>query len=163
MSCPAVPCVSTLPHKRDGFRKTVIEHKMCSHFFCDFCVKYNFSKKIWALYDPKCVAVRLLCTVPLLLSNCIETSIFQTLFRKILTKTYTIMTAHPVGSELFRAVRQTDGRNEVNSRFFQFCEKLQLDVIFKCFYSTYFIKTGTFSESTNYYNNLCCNCAELDI
>ena len=38
-----------------------------------------------------------------------------------------------------------------------------LDDLWKSFYSTCFIITGTFRDCTNYYNNLCCSWAEFGI
>jgi hypothetical protein len=67
-ACPmlsSVPCLSlqdfflnTLSHKRQGFRKKVIEHKMfvsiCS---TTFVWNVSHSKKNWSRYDQKCTLV----------------------------------------------------------------------------------------------------------
>jgi hypothetical protein len=40
VACPAVKYFSTLSHKRQDFRKNVIEHKMCFDFLYNVCLKY---------------------------------------------------------------------------------------------------------------------------
>jgi len=61
------------------------------------------------------------------------------------------MTTDPVGSELFHVVRRTDGRDEAirHSREMFICN---------VFYNNWHLQ-----GCKNYYNNLCCNCAELGI
>jgi hypothetical protein len=51
-----------------------------------------------------------------------ETWIFSTDFRKN-THISNFMKICPVGAELFHADRQTDGHNEANSRFSEFCKR----------------------------------------
>jgi hypothetical protein len=50
-----------------------------------------------------------------------ETWIFLTDFRKN-TQISSFTKIRPVGAELFHADRQTDGHDEANSQFSQFCE-----------------------------------------
>ena len=61
------------------------------------------------------------------------------------------MTVHPVGSQLFHAVRRTDGFDEAIRRYME------------CFYPPHFTVNGTYRQRTNYCNNLCFNCAELGV
>jgi len=59
---------------------------------------------------------------PLFLSDCNETWIFSPNFRKIL-KYQMFMKIRPVGAELFHTEGRSDGHDEANGRFSQFCER----------------------------------------
>jgi hypothetical protein len=63
---------------------------------------------------------------PLFLSDCNETWIFSTVFRKN-PQIWNFTKTLPLGVELFHALRQTDRHNEANSRFSQFCEAAYKD------------------------------------
>jgi hypothetical protein len=62
--CLALPCFSTLSHKRHDIRENVIEHKMCVLTFCtNFVWNICHSKKHSARYYHKCNVVVLYCFV----------------------------------------------------------------------------------------------------
>ena len=65
------------------------------------------------------------CKVPLLfLSDCNETWIFLEIFRKILKYQVSCKSVRWVPSCSIRTDARTDGHDELNSRFSQFCERL---------------------------------------
>jgi hypothetical protein len=65
--------------------------------------------------------VRLHVKYPLLLSDFNETWTFLNRIKKN-TQISTLMKIRPVGAELFHADGRADGHDEVDSRFWQFCE-----------------------------------------
>jgi hypothetical protein len=58
---------------------------------------------------------------PLFLSNFNDTWIFSTDLKKYM-QISNFMKIRLVGAELLNAAKRTDGHDEVNSRFLQFCE-----------------------------------------
>jgi len=113
--CPVVQYFSTLSRKRRDFRtkKKLLINIWKKHF----SLREEFSKIRSETY------ISLHVKYQLLLSDCAETLIFSTDFRKIL-KTLVFMKIRPVGGELFHADGWTDRYGEANSRFSQFSERL---------------------------------------
>ena len=105
MACPALQYFSTLPHKRNDFRKHVTEYKMFVLIFSTtFAWKISHSKN-WAKFDQTCI-----------LSDFNEIWIFATDFRKILKCQISWKSVQWEES----CSMQKDRHGEANSRFSQF-------------------------------------------
>ena len=116
------PLYNIFPHyliNRTIFEKNVTEYKMCVLIFSTPCVwnisQYNTN---WTRYDKKCILV-FVVKCQLFLSDFIETWIFSTDFRKILTFEISWKSFQWEPSCSMR----TDGRDKGNSRYSQFCER----------------------------------------
>jgi hypothetical protein len=115
--------VATLFHKRQIFKKENTERKMCFDFLYKLCLKhfsfYQELSNIWShLYTG------LHAKYPLLTADINDTWIFSIRFSKN-TQMLSFMKIRPEGDDLLRADRPTDGHDEANSRFSQFCERLK--------------------------------------
>jgi hypothetical protein len=103
--CLAVPCFSTLSHKRHDFRKKKKYSYWNKMFF--FSTTYFFLKRFsfWGeISEMPWMYVGLHVKYPLLLSDFNETCILWTDFRKAL-----VVKMRPVGVELFHADRRRLG------------------------------------------------------
>jgi hypothetical protein len=105
---------STLSHKRHGFRKKVVGHKIWVFSLQLSSETFLILRKI----QQHISVHRFSCKVPLFLSDFNERCIFQGDFRKMLKS----MKILPVGAELLHGDGQTR-HDKANSRFSQFCEK----------------------------------------
>ena len=113
-----VPYFSTLSHNRYDFRKKVIEHKMCVLIYSlqlpSEIVSFweELSKILSQMYTARLVLY------PLFLFDCNEIWIFSTDARKILK--------YHFAWKFFQLGRycsmRTDGHDEANRRFLQFCK-----------------------------------------
>ena len=95
----------------------VFEHKMCSDFLYNFCLKhFSFKEEMSETWWKMCGRLRLKC--PLFLSDVNGTSTFSTAVQKMFK--YQILRKSikwvPICSV------PADRQDEVNSRFSQFCE-----------------------------------------
>ena len=111
VTCPALQFFSTSPHKRNDFRKDVIERKIR---FLNFSTKFDrnisHSKKNWGRYDKKCILVFMWSTPvtrPILMKIEFSWHIFEKYsnikFNKI----------RPVGAELFHVNGRMDRRTHM--------------------------------------------------
>jgi hypothetical protein len=113
--CPPLQYVSTL------FSKIIIEHKTCVLIFSTTFV-WNISPlKNWARYDQKCVlvfkySIRYSCQI------LVKLEFSHHIFEKY-SNMSNFMKIRPVGAVLLYAVRRTDGPEETESGFLQFCER----------------------------------------
>jgi hypothetical protein len=99
----AVPCFSTLSHKRHDFRKKVIERKMCVLTFCtNFVWNVSHSKKNSArCHKCKYVFMHITCYSS-------QISMKLELSRLVFQKYSNCMKLPLLGAEFFRADGQTD-------------------------------------------------------
>ena len=113
------PYFSTLSHKWCDSRKKVIEHKTCAFIFSTtFNRNISHSKKNLARYRQK-MSKRLDVKHPLFLSDVNEILIFSTDSRKSLKYQVSSKSVKRKPSCSMR----TDGHDEANSHFSQFCER----------------------------------------
>ena len=117
---PALQNFSTLYHKRHDFRiKRVNEHEMRVLIFSTtFVCNSSRSKKMSGVRSK--TSSGLFVKYPLFLSGFKETLILLSFSKN--TQISIFMKNRPVGAE-FYADRRTDGYDEANSRFSQFCER----------------------------------------
>jgi len=113
---------SILSHKRHNFQENVIEHKMCIFIFSTtFVWNFSHSKKNWARNDKNINwASR---KVGVILPDFNETWIFSTDFRKILQNQIFCKSVWWQPSCSMRTDWRTDGHDETNSQFSEFCER----------------------------------------
>jgi hypothetical protein len=120
---------STLFHNRHDFRKTVIEHKMCVLIFCT-----NLSEKFLILRRTERDVIKNVywstCKLPVNLVKFSWNWNFPHRFLYKYLQISNLMKIRPLGPELFHANRKygqtdgrTDGHDEANSRFSQFCDR----------------------------------------
>jgi hypothetical protein len=119
VACLAVPCFSTLSHKRHDFRwGGNIKNKMCGSIFSTIFVRSIIINVHMSLRK-----------LPVTLVKCYWNFNFLDRFSKHI-QTENFMKILPGGTELFhangntgnRTDSQTDRQEEANSRFSQFCE-----------------------------------------
>ena len=116
--CPAVPYFSTLSHNDTTFKRKVTEYKQ---FFL-FSLQLLSETFLIIRRTERDINVRKsACTVPLFLSHFDESLVFSKYFRKN-PQMQNFTKILPLAAELFNAARRTDGHDEANSRFSQFCE-----------------------------------------
>ena len=85
VACPAPQYFPHFLTKGTIFGKKVTEHKMCVLIFSTtFVWSISHSEKKWARYDKKCTYIGLHVKCQLFLSDCDETWICYTGFRKVL-------------------------------------------------------------------------------
>jgi len=103
------------------FGKKVIAQKMCFEFFYNFCLIF-FLRRIQR-HTITIMYIGLRVRYLLLLSDCNETWIFWTDCRKYSSITFNSNLSST--AELFCGDGWTDGHDEANSRFSQFCNPLK--------------------------------------
>jgi hypothetical protein len=109
LPCPALQYFSTLSHKLHDFREKVTEHKMCVLIFCTaFVWDISDSKMNWVSNDFK--KFIFVCFM-----YCAAVYSGQILLKPELYR--------QVKAKLFRVERRTDGHDEDNILFPQFCER----------------------------------------
>jgi len=133
VACPPLQYVSTLSHKRNDFRKTVSEYKMCVLIFCTkFVWNISHSKKKWARYDENIYwSSHKVTFIPVWFWW-----IFKFLDRFLKNPQISNFTKiRPVGDKLFhakdgRGEGRTDRHEEAKSHFPQFTNDPRKDVLF---------------------------------
>jgi hypothetical protein len=117
----APPHFSKLFHKRHGFREKDIEYKMCLFIFSiTFVWNISHSKNL-ARYCQKYENIHV--KYLLFLSDFHETWILSTAFKTSLKHQIWSKSVQWEPSCSMRKDRETDGHDEANSRFSQFCER----------------------------------------
>jgi hypothetical protein len=102
---------------RHEFRKTVVEHKICSDFLYNFCLKhFSFQEELSEIWSEVSSGFQVKC--PLFLSDFNENWISSTVFRKILG--YQILSNRPVWVRVVPC-GQTDGGTDIKKLIPHFC------------------------------------------
>jgi hypothetical protein len=134
VSCPAPQYSSTLPHKRYDFGKKMVFYLKCVLIFSTtFVWNISHSKKIWEIYDQKCILVftqiaRYSCRILIKLEN--SWQIFEKFSNKFKENASSGSRAAPCGS--------TDGHtrhDKADSRFMQFYESAKKLIQYETFSS----------------------------
>ena len=119
---PALQCF--FPHLINAmiFRKKVIEHKMRVFFFISLQLlseNFSFLEELSEIWSKMYIGLHV--NYPLFLSYFDDIWIFWSDFWKS-TQIQNFMKILSMAAGLFDAYRRSDGHNEANSRFLQFCE-----------------------------------------
>ena len=126
VACAAVSCFYTLSHKRHDFRENVMEYEMCVLIFCaTFVWNISHSKQNSVRYYHK-MYKGLHWNAGYSYKTLMKVEFSQHIFEKYSDMEF--MKILPVGTELFHADGQTDGRTDIHdeatNRYSQFCERL---------------------------------------
>jgi len=123
LACPALQYFSTLCHKQHDFRKESYRtQNVCFDFLYKFVWNISHSKKNWERFDQKCISVFMYST-----GYYCQIVMKIEFFRKIFEKCSNIkLHENPSGGSRVDTCGQTDGRtdghDEGDSRFWQFCK-----------------------------------------
>ena len=124
VASPALPCVSTLSHRRHDFRKKkVIEHKMCVLIFST-----TFVRNISYFMTNSAISYHKWTYVFMQSIRCSFNIVTKLEFSRYICEKYLNMKFHEirlVGTELFHADGQTDRHDEDNIRCSHICESAQ--------------------------------------